>query len=429
MGCSRQSRTMLLMRSMRCARYALLLFFGVVLTGFRQASAQAASTCGGSDWFVVQHVQIAGSKLSLLCKGELDAAKNHREAAETQLKAVIAKSPRSADAYAAHSTLTHFYLRTGRFRDANAQVVAMLAVKPKAPDIQNLRSLFAALAAIPDLAIVSSQPAIVRTHVIDGNVFAPITIDGSARTYMLDTGMNLSMMSESEAKSLGLDPQSSTTSLSDISGLSRPEAGIVQVDHLVVGATELRHVPFLVVADTNGAFVGIPPGQQGVLGIQPLLALGTLSFRKDGYLYIGGKAEPASTTAPLLFDGEMPLSQIVYRGRPLTVTFDMGATQTILNPPFGKLYPEVLKQGKTESHTLNGISGSTSQRSVSLPHLEMVFGRQVDLSPATILLDEANGARAYAAANLGYDLMQQAIPFTIDFHRMLITFPLESSSR
>jgi hypothetical protein len=60
-----------------------------------------------------------------------------------------------------------------------------------------------------------------------------------------------------------------------------------------------------------------------------------------------------------------------------------------------------------------------------LPRLALIFGHRVNLSPATILLDETTGTRAYAAANLGYDLMQQARPFRINFRHMLITFPAE----
>lgn len=404
-----------------------MLFLCLALVGSGSALAQDAPSCGGSDWFVVQQNQLTGGRLSLLCKGELDAAEDNRKAAETELGAVIAGSPQSAEAYAAHSTLAHFYLRIGRFRDANDQIHAMLMARPTAPDLLNVQSLFALLASSPDFTIARSTPASVSTRVIDGNVFAPLTIGGSARAYVLDTGLNLSMMSESEAKSLGLTPQTSTTSMTDISGLASSSVRIVQVDRLTVGATELRHIPFLVVDDTNGAFVGIPPGQRGILGIQPLLALGTLEFRKDGTLRIGGQAEMGSVTAPILFAGEMPLSQIAYRNRSYTVTFDMGATQTTFGPIFAKLYPEVLKQGKGERHTMNGISGSTNQRSVSLAHLKLLFGRQVDLSPATILLDETTGSSAYAVANLGYDLMQQAKPFTIDFHQRRIDFPTSLS--
>jgi hypothetical protein len=51
------------------------------------------------------------------------------------------------------------------------------------------------------------------------------------------------------------------------------------------------------------------------------------------------------------------------------------------------------------------------------------FGREVDLTPAVILLDQTTGASAWAAANLGYDLMQQARPFTLNFRRMKIESP------
>ncbi|HWO29422.1 MAG TPA: hypothetical protein VNO32_11570, partial [Candidatus Acidoferrum sp.] len=177
------------------------------------------------------------------------------------------------------------------------------------------------------------------------------------------------------------------------------------------------------VADTNGAFVGIPEDQHAILGIQPLLALGTLSFQADGAIRIADKSERGTTTAPLLFDGALPLTQIEYAGRRLTVTFDMGATQTTLDPPFAKLYPELLRRSRNETHALNGLSGTTAQRAVSLPSLEFRFGRAVHLVPAIILLDQTTTQSAWATANLGYDLMQQARPFVLDFRAMRIEFP------
>src|SRR5580698_564809 len=90
-----------------------------------------------------------GERLSPLCKGELYAAEDNRSAAERELKAVIQKAPGSTTAYQANSTLSHFYLRIGRFRDAEAHILAMLAQKPTAPDLQNIQPLFALLAQHP----------------------------------------------------------------------------------------------------------------------------------------------------------------------------------------------------------------------------------------------------------------------------------------
>ncbi len=400
----------------------LMVGLALVLASLR-AFSQDASACGYPDWFAVQLAQGQSKALSRLCKGEMDAAEDHRRQAETELNEVIKAAPHSDDAYAAHSALAHFYLRVGRFHDAEAQIETMLAARPNAEDLANVHSLYALLAEHPDMTVHGNRAASVPSQTIEGNVFAPVTVNGSARSYMLDTGLDLSVMSEVEAKSLGLKPKSSTTRLNDISGLAGSAVRVVVVNDLTVGGIHLQHVPFLVVADTNGAFVGIPPDQHGILGIQALVALGRLSFEANGMLKINGKAEPGATTEPLLFVGTSPITQIAYQGRALPVTFDTGATQTTLNPPFAKAFPEVVRSGQSQNHGMNGLSGTTVQRSVSVPRLSLEFGRQVELAPATVLLDQTTGASAWAGANLGFDLMQQARPFTVDFREMKIEFP------
>jgi predicted aspartyl protease len=384
--------------------------------------AQEPPSCASPDWFVNQRSDANGERLSPLCKGELYAAEDNRSAAERELKALIQTAPASATAYQATSTLSHFYLRVGRFRDAEAQILSMLAQKPTAPDLQNIQPLFALLAQYPDLTVTTRHPATINTEIIDGNVFAPVRINDSRGVYMLDTGLNLSIMTESEAARFGLTPHSSTTRLSDISGSTGAALKVVEADDLIVAHTHLRHVPFLVVSDTNGAFVGLAPDHRGILGIQPLLALGTLGFYADGRLQIGGEAARTGATEPLLFDGAMPITQIAYQGKELTVTLDVGATQTTLNPLFAKNYPELISRGNKEIHDLNGLSGTTALHSVSLPYLDFTFGREVHLAPATILLDQTTGSSSWTVSNLGYDVMQQARPFVIDFRHMKITF-------
>lgn len=409
--------------ALRFFRLHILMIGSLLAIAPFQALSQDASSCGYPDWFAVQHAQVEGRHLSPLCKGELDASEDHRSLAERELNAVIAAAPQSAAAYKAHATLSQFYLRIGRFHDAEAQIEAMLAVKPNAPDLVNIHSLIKILANHPDMAVSNADAtASVNTHVMYGNVFAPVTMNGTATSYMLDTGADFSIMSDVEAARLRLRPESSTTTTSDISGRSGEQLKVVVIDDLIFGATHLRHVPFFVIADTNDAFSGTPSDQHGILGIQPLVAVRKLTFRADGKLVIAGKTEPAIAKAPILFADRMPLTQIRYRDRPLTVTLDLGATQTTLNPLFGRLFPDVVQSGKTQSHDLTGVSGTTVQQSVSVPHLTLQFGRNVNLTPATILLNQTTGASAGATANLGFDLMQQAEPFTIDFRTMNIEF-------
>lgn len=394
----------------------------MMLLGVSRTYSQDASSCGHSDWFAVRQDRLRGKVLSALCKAELDAGEDRRALAETELNAIVKAAPDSDRAYAAHSTLSHFYLRIGRFHDAEAQISAMLAARPNAPDLANIRSLFALLAAHPDMSVAGDHTSSIHTHEIEGNIFASVSVNGSPRSYMLDTGMDLSFMSESEAAHLGLKPESSTTRMNDISGRAGSELRLVVVDDLVIGATHLRHVPFLVMSDTNGAFAGVPSDQRGVIGIQAILGLGKLSFQAHEMLTINGKSAPSNTTAPIMFVGTLPITQVAYRGRPITVTLDTGATQTTLNPPFSTLFPDLVRGQRPQSHDMNGLAGTTAQRSVTVPRLAIKFGREVELAPAIILLDQTTGASAWSSANLGYDLIRQAEPFTLDFRRMKFEF-------
>lgn len=389
----------------------------------RPLRAENTASCESPDWFSMQQAKMQGRNLPPLCQAELDAATNRDLIARRELEAIIKQSPHSSDAYEAHSTLAHFYLRNGRFHNAEEQLEAMLSIRPTAPDLQNTHSLFELLGKYPDLAVSSSRAAVVRSQTDDGNIFAPVAVNGVSGTYMLDTGLNLSMMSESEAARLGLKPQSSITTLSDIGGRKSAALKVVNVDDLIVGGTHIRHVPFLVMADTNGAFTGLPSGHRGILGIQPLFALGTLSFRADETLEIGARTEPGPNAPPLLFDREMPLTQVQFQGKRLTVTLDCGATQTTFNPPFAQLYANLVESGTQLTHDMHGLSGTTAADSVSLPHLALTFGREVNLAPAIILTGATTGTSSWTFANVGYDLLKQVRPFTVDFKRMKVEFP------
>jgi hypothetical protein len=54
--------------------------------------------------------------------------------------------------------------------------------------------------------------------------------------------------------------------------------------------------------------------------------------------------------------------------------------------------------------------------------LRLLFGREVDLAPATVPLKTTTGASEWAAGNLGFYLVLQALPITIDFRAMQLRF-------
>jgi predicted aspartyl protease len=230
------------------------------------------------------------------------------------------------------------------------------------------------------------------------------------------------MICESEAQRLGLKVEETATKVYDISGTTAA-IRVTEAPDLWIGKTHLRPVAFLVYPNANEPFVDLPEKHTAVLGIPVLIALGTIRIDKENHFEILPHPSPASAkTIPLAFDGITPITEMSLNGKTLSFTFDTGATHTVLYPPFAAAFPELMRTGIKKDHKLTGLNGSTTQESVELPSVRFLFGREVELAPASVLLKTTTGASEWAAGNLGFDLVLQTLPITIDFRAMQLRF-------
>jgi hypothetical protein len=212
-----------------------------------------------------------------------------------------------------------------------------------------------------------------------------------------------------------------STKATDISG-TKAVARVVEVPDMWIGKTHLKHIAFLVYPDESEPFVDEPEGYKGVLGIQVMLALGSFRIGKGNRFDIQDGSSPASDKAvPLAFDGAMPLTQMSMWAKSLIFTFDTGASHTILGPVFADAFPDLMRTATKKDYKLTGVSGSTNQKSVVLPSMRFSLGKEVELAPATVLLKAAFLNGEWAAGNLGFDLISQTIPLTIDFRAMQLS--------
>jgi predicted aspartyl protease len=375
-------------------------------------------SCVPSDWFALQKKVEAGGA-SLLCRGAVDASLEKRAQAEHELKLATRQAPQSTDSSDASEVLVNMYFREGQYRKALAQLDKELKEKPGAEDAKAVRSLFAVLAQSPDLKVASSKPSIVPSEVIDGNVFVYLTANGVPGSYILDTGANNSALCESEARRLGLPVHETTSKVTDISG-SPSAVRVAVVPDLWIGKTHLKNVAFLVFPDANEPFVDLPAGHKGLLGIPVLIALGVFRIDRENHIEILPAAATASkiVSLPMAFDGSNPVTQMSLGGKAMSFTLDMGATHTILYPPFAAAFHELMRLGSKQEHKLTGLSGSTEQESISIPSVRFSFGKDVELAPATVLMKSAVDTSHWAYGNLGFDILTQVLPLTIDFRAM-----------
>jgi predicted aspartyl protease len=375
----------------------------------------------GHHWFALRDAVEHGDA-SPFFRGAVAAAFNKTKQAQLDLEAVISAAPHSREAYSAHTLLAGLYFRTGRYREALAQEDAMLAEKPNAEDAKNVEPLFRALSRSPNQTVVQKQASTVKTRLKDGNLFVPLTINGSSASYIFDTGFNGSGMSESEAIRLGLEVHEISTKVDSMSGV-RVTARIAVANNLTIGEFHLANVAFLIFPDKQPPFDELPDGARGILRISVILALQSIRWTADG-TFLVGRSPTAGAIGPanLCFEGAFPVVQVVVRHSVLDFTLDTGAQNTDLYQMFAKEFPDLIESGKKESHELTGVGGSATFDSIVLPSLNLsVGGRDVLLQPAHVLLQKGSGTSDLYSGNLGMDLLTQAHSITLDFQRMTLT--------
>lgn len=340
---------------------------------------------------------------------------------ERTLRSIIRSNPRSEEATEARGLLLSLYHRAGHFGQALAEVDALLAAYPDNDSLKNARGLFGALGQYPDQS-VARRRSTVPYRMKAGNLFVPVSIGGRPASYIVDTGAAFSLMSESEARRLGLAIHEGGASVTDITGGTMGVRTTV-VDELQVGATILRHIAFLVVGDDQQPFVHLAPDERGVLGIPVLLAFEAFRWTADGAFEIDVPTpRQERREANLCFDGTMPVTEGLLGDRRITMHLDTGAIGTELWPKFAGDFAALLSQsGAAGTKRVTGVGHSIDVESITLPEVKLrIGGFDTVLRPADVLVSQTLPAGQRNHGNLGMDLLGQARSVTIDFQSMML---------
>lgn len=393
-----------------------LLFSVAYLDGIGQ---NYPTSCKTGDWFLLK-AQAQTGKVSLLCKGAVDASLERRSIAERELDKLIRQHPDTASVVAAHEALGNMYYREGRYRMALHQLDMELIEKPSAEDAKEVHSFFSVLSQYPDLEVVSDQPSEVQAETFEGNLFLPLSANGIHGTYIVDTGANVSAICESEAQRLGLISQETTSKALDISG-----AGIgmrvAEASDLWIGKTHIKHVAFAVYPDSSEPFIELPNGHKGILGISILIALGAFRIEKDNRFEILSNPKSTAKSLPIVFNGASAVAQLRWSGQSLNFIFDTGAARSYLYPPIIAAMPDLARSATRQYQSVTGASGSSRQEVLIVPPVNLLLGKSVVLSPAIVLLRVNTGDSKWAAGILGFDLISKTLPITVDFRKMQIS--------
>jgi clan AA aspartic protease (TIGR02281 family) len=314
-------------------------------------------------------------------------------------------------------------IRTGRFREALKHCQTMLRTQGIRREAGDQCNVLSALARNPDQSIESFRASTLPSERNDGHLFIPVTINGGSAQYMIDTGAGYSILTESEAKRLGL-PVSSVAAVrvGDATGKGFALTKIAVAESLNLGDIHLQHVAFLVTGDQPKAMGELPPGQRGALGIQVLLACKTVQWDSPGTVLLGGPPRRSKARgANLYFDGNELFAAGAFRERKLDLVLDSGASWSCLFEKFAKAFPDLVgESGKPGTRRFWGAGGEAEVPATTLPEVTLRLGSfPVALRPVDIIATEPDSE--HHDGRMGLDALSQASRVTIDFKAMKLT--------
>jgi predicted aspartyl protease len=372
-------------------------------------------------WFELRDALKSSKNAPALYSGAVASAFNDVKKAEKDLNRAIEIAPNSEDAAEAHEMLGYLYARSGRYHEVIQQLDWIEKIKPGRSDIENIRKIYAAFSKHPDQFSAGQRSTSVRASVSREGVVLPVTIHGRTVHWLLDTDFNISAMSESEARSLGVVVDEVSAQAGDGGG-GATKVRTAVVDDLAIGNTHVHSVGFLIVPDSQPPMDGLRLGRRGLVGFPVVFALQAIAWKSDGTFEIGFAPGRQSTPVGNLFlDGLSAVTRVKLEDHELDFILDTGnLAGTQLWKRFADDFGDLVKlHGAKRKQTVTEVGGSNEREVIVLPKIQLrVGGLDATLRSAPVFSKPVGDDFHHGL--LGMDLLSQAREVRIDFRSMAL---------
>ncbi|NII54081.1 retropepsin-like aspartic protease [Luteibacter sp. SG786] len=333
-------------------------------------------------------------------------------------------SPRATNALL---TLSDDYQKAAAYADqANA---LREAVEHHAKDlgsaaqgVKDVLALASALSGSPPQTITFSGPSRlpIRRNPL-GTFDVEAVANGVGGSWMLDSGANYSVVSESFAKRLGLSIKGTAGGVGSTTGAS-VQSNVAVVKEIRLGTATLRNVAVLVVRD-DLLHMKLPGKEHQIsaaFGFPVFQALGRISFRGDKAILIGSATDTREDGVQIYMDGLTPVVMVATEGESVPVGLDTGSSTTSLSSAYWMKVKDRADAWPRSRQSSAGLGGARSLDTVSQPEWKFALGKdEVILKNVRIETESRPGPGGPPMfGTLGQDLWANAAGFTLDFRSM-----------
>jgi predicted aspartyl protease len=379
---------------------------------------------GARDLFTAHGRELDAAQ-QLLLRAKLDGAFNRPAAANRALDTLMTRHghqlPDSVklDLLRARQGNYARLFEYGRAGETGQEIVDRYAGRLSAKELadgRNTTRIWSALAGRPPQTV--EVPATTTLPIIRDKAGLPnlaVRADTVSVPFIFDTGANLSTVTESTARRLGMQLLEGTIEVGSITGTT-VASRLALCPELHLGAIRIRHAVFLVMPDSALAFPQIGFQIHGILGFPVIEALKEIQITRTGEFTV--PATPSSF-------GEQNLAldflNPVVRINGDYYTFDSGATHTALYPKYYLKYRHLIEGRYPESEVrLGGAGGSVALKGYRVPFTARVSGQTVTIDSVQLFRESIRAEGSPFYGNIGQDLVKKFHRLTLNFESMFL---------
>jgi clan AA aspartic protease (TIGR02281 family) len=403
------------------------------------ANTQERATAGKLDWMIAtkRYAEFAEAMPSANVKGVdrtyfegvLANITNQPQRAIELLEKVVPEfekehSPRTARAL---RLLANSYVRLYKYDEANRYYKELIANYVEAFErgeqtgAKDDAATFALLEGAPAQTVEGpSEFSVPWKRSKLGSMDVEGTVNGVTVPWIVDTGANLSVVTESWAKKMGLKLSEGSAQTQGITGAENP-LKIAVIPELKIGPATVKNVVAIVIDLT------VDTGKEGkfeipaVLGFPVLEALGRVTLTQDGQVNVlrANFSAFAGAGSAMFIDELLPLVAGKIGGKDVIFAFDTGAGNSMFSSRYVRDFESEFKDAAPGKIGFGGAGGTKEVKGYKQATVPLEIGGSKSTLKDVPVLNERVGTHLDALdGNLGSDVMEGHKSVTLDFKTM-----------
>jgi hypothetical protein len=291
-------------------------------------------------------------------------------------------------------------------------------------DVKNTAIITNALSDVaPQEALISGDQTIPWTKNKVGLMEIPVKRGDSVALAIFDTRANISSISSTYAKKLGI--RMLNVSYDENSGITgqRFKCSLGVADSLRINNILMKNVVFQVMPDEVLYIAPIDLSLPIIIGYPVIAQWREIHIHRNGTITIPAKPHP-SHLRNMALDGLDPVVNAVADGDTLGFKFDTGATTSdIFDNYFRRHKEDIMRRGKASTIKLGGAGGVVEKEVYTLDSFDIKVGsKSAALKQVSVHKEPIPNLNEKFYGNLGQDLMTQFEETILNFQDMYIDF-------